>query len=195
MTRWTEEQKLKALALAEVATIREAAEQTGIPAGTIKRWRFEIRTERGEPSEPNRASKTVERLGQQAAQEAVEEARDYIVERLKGLADGLYALAEEGLAAVREFMRGDPDKGGPEPDRDSAAWLRALVGAMHYGIQDAQLLSGKPTARPEVVNRHEYDVTQRIIAERPELLDAVFAEDQQHRLAHRCRQGPPAGLG
>jgi len=182
MAKYSAALKDKALAIAEAATVREAAVETGVPEGTIKRWRHELRTERGErePSEPNRTSRNIERLAQQATREAVEEARDYIVERLKGLADGLYALAEEGLQEVRHFMGSSP-----EPDRDSAAWLRALVGAMHYGIQDAQLLSGKPTARPEVVNRHEYDITQRIITERPDLLDAIFAETQQRSVADR----------
>lgn len=189
--RWTEEQKIKALTIAETVSITEAARQTGIPAGTIKRWRSEAnRTEPSEPNEPNRTPKKLEALAKQAAQEAVAEAKDYIVERLKALADELYRLAEDGVRETRTFMARPGDK-----DRDSAAWLRAVVGAMHYAIQDAQLLSGKPTARPEVVERREYEITQRIIAERPELLDAIFAEDKQPGLEDRRGPGTRPWLG
>lgn len=174
-SRWTEEQKIKALTLAEAVSITEAAKQTGIPAGTIKRWRSEAN--RTEPGEPNRTPKKLETLAEQAAHEAVAEAKDYIVGRLKALADELYRLAEDGVRETRAFMAQPGTK-----DRDSAAWLRAVVGAMHYAIQDAQLLSGKPTARPEVVDRHEYDITQRIITD-PETLD--LAEELLRRAAGR----------
>ncbi|NPV73378.1 MAG: transposase [Pelotomaculum sp.] len=50
-SKWTEEQKIKALTIAQAVSITEAARQTGIPAGTIKRWRSEAN--RTEPSEPN----------------------------------------------------------------------------------------------------------------------------------------------
>lgn len=43
MAQWDQEKKIAALAIAEAATIREASEQTGIPEGTIKRWRSEMR--------------------------------------------------------------------------------------------------------------------------------------------------------
>lgn len=43
MAQWDEEKKMIALATAEMSTIREASEQTGIPEGTIKRWRSEMR--------------------------------------------------------------------------------------------------------------------------------------------------------
>lgn len=174
-SKWTEEQKLKALTIAEAVSITEAARQTGIPKGTIKRWRSEAnRTGRTEPSEPNRTPKKLGALAEQAAREAIAETKEYIVDRLKALADELYGLAEDSVRETRAFVARPGKK-----DRDSAAWLRAVVGAMHYAIQDAQLLSGKPTARPEVVERREYEITQRIIAERPELLDAIFAEDKR----------------
>lgn len=49
------ELKKKALAIAEAKTIREAAEATGIPEGTIKRWRSEQRAKKR--SEPERTPK------------------------------------------------------------------------------------------------------------------------------------------
>lgn len=178
MPKWSEEQKAKALTIAEAISISEAARQTGIPAGTIKRWRSEMN--RTEPSEPNRTPKKLENLAEEAIQTALEEAKEYIVDRLKALADELYSLAEDSVKETRAFMAKPGEK-----NRDTAAWLRAVVGAMHYAIQDAQLLSGKPTVRPEVIDRHEYDITQRIITERPELIDEIFAQDQRQGLADR----------
>lgn len=180
MVRYDEATKAKALMLAETLTIREAAQQTGVPEGTIKRWRFENRTE---PSEPNRTNRTPKNLGpviEKAVEKAVAEAGDYIAARIKALADELYGLAEDGVRETRAFMRSPGVK-----DRDSAAWLRSVVGAMHYGIQDAQLLSGKPTARPEVMERHEYDITKRIIAD-PE---AVELANSLLRRAANCDAG------
>lgn len=175
-SRWTEEQKIKALTIAEAVSITEAARQTGIPRGTIGRWMVEMKRNDGnETSETKRDPKTIERLAEQAAKEAVAEAKYYIVDRLKSLADELYQLAEDGIRETRQFLAAPGSK-----DRDSAAWLRAVVGAMHYGIQDAQLLSGKPTARPEVTSRYEYDITQRIIAD-PEAVD--LAENLLRRAA------------
>lgn len=190
MVKHDEAAKRKALAIADTVTVREAAAQTGVPEGTIKRWRFESRTEQGEPNRTNRTPKNLQRITEAAMARAVDEASDYIADRLKNLADGLYCLAEEGLREVREFMRSRP-----EPDRDSAAWLRALVGAMHYGIQDGQLLAGKPTARPEVMEKHDYAITHRIVAENPGVLEDVFATDQQSGLADWRRAGARARLG
>ena len=61
MAQWSEEKKMIALAAAEMSTIREASEQTGVPEGTIKRWRSEMRAagkrvriaRRLEPLKPN----------------------------------------------------------------------------------------------------------------------------------------------
>lgn len=166
--------KQKALAIAETVTVREAAEQTGVPEGTIKRWRFELRTERGEqPNRANRTPKNLQPIAEAAVARAVEEAGDYIADRLRRMADDLYSLAEQAVGKVRVAIA-DPDeveKGQrTEPhDRDGAAWVRALVGVLAQSLEKAQLLTGKPTARPEVVQRHEYDITQRIISD-PEAL-------------------------
>lgn len=178
MPKYDEALKAKALAIAEATTVREAAEQTGIPEGTIKRWRFENRRS-NEPSEPNRTNRTPKNLQpaiEQAIERATAEAGEYIVERLKALADQLYGLAEFAACKVRIAIA-DPDEvppcKQPEPhDRDGAAWVRALVGVMAQAIDKAQLLSGKPTARSEVTDRHEYDITQRIISD-PEAVEVA----------------------
>lgn len=151
MPKWTEEQKAKALAIAEAISISEASKQTGIPAGTIKRWRSEMN--RTEPSEPNRTPKKLECLQQAAVERAVEEASEYIADRLKGLADSLYRLAEKAVRKVNIAIS-DPEelpkgKKAEPHDRDGAAWVRSLVGVMGQAIDKAQLLSGKPTSRLE----------------------------------------------
>ncbi|MGB9886741.1 MAG: hypothetical protein ACPLRW_07085 [Moorellales bacterium] len=168
------ELKAKALAIAQELGAAEAARATGIPAGTIRSWLHRMQRNGNGGGRCNnvatqRETQKFKALKEEAFSRAIEEAGGYIIERLKGLADGLYAAAEEALREFRTFMARPGEK-----DRDAAAWLRAVVGAMHYAIQDAQLLSGKPTARPEVVERREYDITQRIIAD-PEALDLAEA--------------------
>lgn len=178
-TKWDTKQKMKAITLAETLGTREAARQTGIPRGTLNVWWWRVhQSERGRmPEPPYKPPQKLRDLAAQAAQEATEEVRDYIIDRLKSLADELYTLAEEGVRELRQFLANPETK-----DRDSAAWLRAVVGAMHYAIQDAQLLSGKPTTRPEVMDRHEYEITQRILAD-PEAV--VLAENLLLRAAGR----------
>jgi len=170
---WDETVKQKALAIAEVTTIREASEETGVPEGTIKRWRHEARA--NEPNRTNRTPKKLEQLQTRAVERAVNEASDYILDRLKGLADDLYALAEKAVGNLDTAIA-PRDEGGETHDRDGAAWVRALVGVMAQSVDKAQLLSGKPTIRPEVTERHVYDITERIVVEHPELVDVIFAE-------------------
>lgn len=187
--------KAKALTVAAAAGIAEASAATGVPTGTIKRWRSEAnraQTSRTEPNEPNGYSKSVKALGQQAVEAAVAEAGEYIVTRLKGLADNLYTLAEDAVGKVKvairtsdETAKSDDGLHGEAHDRDGAAWLRSLVGVLSQAIDKAQLLSGKPTVRAEVNDRHEYDITQRIVTDNPDLIDQVFAPADGSRLADR----------
>lgn len=154
---------------------------------TIGRWLSEEkRNGTAEQPEQNRTGKKLEQLQQAAIERAIQEAGDYIADRLKGLADRLYKLAEKAVGKV-DVAISDPyelpkGKTGEQHDRDGAAWVRALVGVMSQAIDKAQLLSGKPTARPEVVDRHEYEITQRIISD-PEALD--LAESLLRRAAGR----------
>jgi len=159
-TKWTEGEKQKALAIAEKLGAAEAARATGISAGTIRCWLHRQAQRNGQMQrngETQQETQKLRELKEQVFKQAVAEAGEYITDRLKGIVDELYALAEDGVKETRRFMANPGIK-----DRDSAAWLRAVVGAMHYGIQDAQLLSGKPTARPEVNNKYEHDITYRI---------------------------------
>ena len=185
ISRWTEEQKIKALTIAEAISITEAARQTGIPAGTIKRWRSEAnRAEPGELSEPSRIPKKLERLQQSAIERAVDQAGSYIADRLKGLADDLYDLAAKAMAKV-DIAISDPEelpaeKKGEPHDRDGSAWVRALIGVMAQAIDKAQLLSGKPTSRQALEGEmkqtyeHHYHIIQELVNSNPELVDAIF---------------------
>lgn len=197
------ELKLKALAIAETAGIPEASRATGIPAGTIKRWRFETRRaknpNRTEPAEPTRASQKLEALQAEAVERAVDEAGQYITQRLKGLADSLYTLAEKAVKKVDTAISDSEElhegKRAEAHDRDGAAWLRGIVGVLAQAIDKAQLLSGRPTARPEMTERHVYEITQRIIADHPEIINDIFPADLQPRLADRGGESSPAGVG
>lgn len=187
--------KAKALTISLAAGISEASRQTGVPTGTIKRWRAEANRadgKRTEPNEPNGSTKTLKAAAQEATDKAIAEAGDYITARLKGLADQLYTLAEDAVGKVgvairtdAEEKKADDDLHGEAHDRDGAAWLRGLVGVMAQAIDKAQLLSGKPTVRAEVNDRHEYQITQEIISDNPNLLDRVFAPTDGSRLANR----------
>jgi len=172
MTKWTEEQKQKALAIAEATTVREASEQTGIPAGTIKRWRKEERANR--TTEPNHANRTKEER-EEAVSKALTEAREYIVDRQKKIADELLGVAEDAVREVKIAVNG-----GYGRDKDASFWLRSLVGAMSQSIEKAQLLTGKPTSRQEqtgqVTKREEYYIEQRLQSdpEARELLKQLY---------------------
>ncbi|MHB8928772.1 MAG: hypothetical protein ACYC9Q_14215 [Bacillota bacterium] len=196
------ELKLKALTIAETAGIPEASRATGVPAGTIKRWRFENRAKnpnRTERAEPTRASQKLEALQAEAVERAVDEAGQYITQRLKGLADSLYTLAEKAVKKV-DVAICDKDelpegKTAEVHDRDGAAWLRGIVGVLAQAIDKAQLLSGRPTARPEMTERHVYEITQRIITDHPEIINEIFPADPQPRLEDRSGESSPAGVG
>ncbi|MGE5572951.1 MAG: hypothetical protein ACM3ZU_08045 [Bacteroidota bacterium] len=203
MAHYDESLKAQAIATAQAAGAAEASRATGIPAGTIRCWLH--RLQRNGATEGGRCNVATQReteklraLQETVVERAVEEASSYIADRLKGLADRLYALADKAVGKVDVAISDQTElpkgKQGESHDRDGAAWVRALVGVMAQSIDKAQLLSGKPTARPEVMNRHEYEITERIITERPELLDAVF-EDSRRGLEDRGRPGARAGLG
>lgn len=194
------EQKAQALTIAAATSIGEASRVTGVPVGTIKRWRSE--TNRSKPSDPNRSNKNLKALQEQAMEQAVTQASEYIADRLKGMADRLYGLADSAIGKVQVAIRDESEtkqandgRRGESHDRDGSAWLRGLVGVMAQSIDKAQLLSGRPTARPEVTERYEYDITQRIVAERPELIDRIFTENQRPGVADRGGSGAPARVG
>lgn len=188
MAKWTPEEKLKALALADVATCAEASKETGIPQGTIKRWRMETRASEPNDGEPNRTERTyapkrIRELTEEAAQRVQDEVSEYIEYNMKALADQYKATAKKALDKLAEAM-----DTGPREEEPMAAWVRALVGAADYALKDSQLLEGKPTERQEVRGEvtmreeHTYHVIQEIIAKDDEVANRLleaFARPQK----------------
>jgi len=160
MAKWSQEEKLKALAMAEASSIREAAAETGIPEGTIKRWRAENRTKEGR-TEPNqrtnrtRPSKKVEEIAQEATELAKKEVAEYVAEQSKSVADQLLEMIELSIREAAETI-----KRGPKKEEARAQWLRSVIGAIAQGVEKHQLLTGKATQRQEVA---QVDFTDKTI--------------------------------
>lgn len=180
MVRYDDNLKAQAIVTAQAAGAAEASRATGIPAGTIRCWLHRLQRngategDRCNNVATQRETQKLKALQETVMERAVEEASGYIADRLKGLADKLYSLAEKAVGKVDVAISDPPElpkgKQAEPHDRDGAAWVRALVGVMAQAIDKAQLLSGKPTTRPEVMERHEYDITKRIIAD-PEAVE------------------------
>lgn len=203
MAKWTEQQLAEAVALASTSSLREASRQTGIPLTTLRRaWRA---MKPGAPPPERRATGSrngaaalgeklrdmADEVRQRAIAVATERVAERLTDRLERLADQLYALAFKAATKV-DIAISDPDEAPegklPEPHtRDGAAWVRALVGVLAQAVDKAQLLAGKPTARPEMLERREYYITERIVSEHPELLDAIF--DRRQAMRHVAEPG------
>lgn len=167
--KWTEEQKFAALTIAESSTCSDASEQTGIPTGTIKRWRMEIRGNEPTEPEPNEPPIRIKKV-QQAAQEMVDQATVKSQEIIEAL---LIDKSEELANRILDVARLAADKMewslnvGPNETEPMAGWLKAAAGAMHLAIDKAQLLTGKPTSRSEIKGELQMkeEHTQRIVHE------------------------------
>jgi len=177
-TKWTAEQKQKALVIAEASSLAEAARETGVPRGTIGRWIAEMKrndeTETGE-TETKRTLKKIRKVAEQAAEEAKDEVRDYIADKARNVADDILGMVKTALAEAEAVIAN-----GPNADEPKAGWLRAVIGAMAQGVEKHQLLTGKPTTRQamegQVAQRYEYDITQKIVTdpETAELADKLL---------------------
>lgn len=194
MARWDDETKLKALTMAEATSIAEASRQTGVPEGTIKRWRSENRTEPNR-TEPNPVPKKIEAMAQEATARAVEAASEQIADRTAQVAESILALVEQAVNEIESAM-----KEGPKEKEFQSAWIRALVGVLGQGIEKHQLLTGQPTARQalegQVTQRYEYEieVTEQIVREAPDLIDRIFAPNTAS-VEGRGSQSAPFRLG
>lgn len=167
MAKWTEEDKLRALAIAEASSAGEASKQTGIPRGTILTWMRAVNQSEDNQSIKNQSSlpKKVREVAEQAVEEAKAEVKEYMIDRVKQVSDGLLELVELAKEEAAELIRS-----GKDPDDSKAQWLRSVVGAIAQGIEKHQLLEGKPTQRSEVkqdvsVNDDRYETTLRDIRE------------------------------
>lgn len=176
MKLWPLARKMEALTIAETLSPKEAEQRTGIPRRTIYRWVQEVRKGDGSDTAGSGLGARAEELRKAGMEKAVSTAVAYTAEKLQALAERSYAVAEKVTGRVEEVIAADA---GEDDNllRAMAVWLRALTGVYAQYLDRAQLLSGNPTARPEVTGRREYGITQRIVAAQPELIDAIFAPD------------------
>lgn len=174
---WPLAQKMEAMTIAETLGMKDAVFKTGIPNRTIYKWLEEVRkAEKSDVAQSGHFAR-VEELRKAGIEKAVAAAAVYTAEKLKALADRSYGVAEKVTGRVEEVIAaesGDDD----HRLRANAAWLRALTGVYAQYLDRAQLLSGSPTARPEVTRRSEYEITRRIVAAQPDLIDAIFAPEK-----------------
>lgn len=192
--------KEKVLTIARGATIREASEQTGVPEGTIKKWRYLERernegngtagngteTQKKDPEEIARA---------EAVTQALAEAKEYIEDAQKARANRMLIGVDKAVEKIDEIL----SLGKEDWNSDTAIFLRSVVGVVSQFVEKAQLLTGKPTSHQkesgQVNNRYEYDITQRIIAD-PEAVElansllrrAANSDASTHGMGHNRRQ-------
>ena len=148
MAKWTEEDKLRALAIVETSSASEASRQTGIPRGTILGWMQEWKSANGESiNNQSTFPKRVREISDEAMAEAKEEVREYLVDKVKEWSNSIMQMSMKAAERAFEVVQHQP------PDDistvDLARWLHALVGAMDYGVKNHQLLEGKATSRAE----------------------------------------------
>jgi transposase-like protein len=168
MAAWSEEDKAKALAIASTAGPAEASRATGVPAGTIRSW---VHRERHGPRRKKedaravgkpRTNKKLKAAADECMDIAKVQAADVVADRIAEVAEGILSAIELSLTKITDTIML-----GPVDGEYNSAWLRALVGVMAQGVEKHQLLLGQPTSRQalegQVTNRHEYDITQRII--------------------------------
>jgi len=194
MARWTEEQKQKALALAEATSAREASKQTGIPLSTIGRWMGQQKrngtngTEQVERNGTERPSKKTREIAEEAIEEAKEAVKEYVIDRSKEVADGILDMVKKAVIEADRII-----KEGPKEEEPNAGWLRAVVGAMAQGVEKYNLMTGQPTSRQEMKNtfhrREEHII--RILQEDPEALEAL---EQLNRRARALKGADDGGL-
>lgn len=174
MAKWDQETKTKALDIAEKATIRQAAEATGVPEGTIKRWRSEtgFRTNRTDNSEPNRTENS---------KAAVDRLKPY---QFKPGQSGNPGGKPKGMGKFRELCRSYMEEAVEaivELARKKKTPPSIKLAAWQYLLDQGW---GKPRQAVEVggqvTNRYEWDITQRIISD-PE--STQLAEQLLTRLA------------
>lgn len=156
MAKWSQEEKLKALAMAEASSLTEAAKATGIPRGTIGRWMAEMkRNSETETGETKRPPQKIKQIAEQATELAKKEVAEYVAEQSKTVADQLLEMIELSIREAAETI-----KRGPKKEEARAQWLRSVIGAIAQGVEKHQLLTGKATQRQEVA---QVDFTDKTI--------------------------------
>lgn len=167
MAKWTDEDRTKALTIAQTAGAAEASRATGIPAGTIRSWMYrEVhgsrKKENAQAVKEPRTSKKMRDAAAECMEQAKAQAANIVAQRITAIADRMLGVIELSVEKIEDTINK-----GPMKDEFRSAWLRSLIGAMAQGVEKHQLLLGQPTSRQalegQVTNRYEYDITQRII--------------------------------
>lgn len=177
-------QVAEALALAAVKGPAQAARELGIPSGTIKSWRNRFGST-PPPVATESATDTVATDGVQPEGRNTRDSQGRFIPGVSGNPAGQ-------TSSVREAKRRAEEKA---PDAIDMLWTIAsdVDAAKGTRVQALSELLDRGLGKPkqaidlygEVTDRHEYDITTRVIAERPDLLDEIFTPDQQPRLASR----------
>lgn len=176
MAKWDEKTKAKALAIAEAISIVEASRQTGVPEGTIKRWRHNLsKPNRTERTEPNQTNKKMKAIAKEAIEEVKAEVREVVADQVAQATEQILSMVTLSIREIEKTIGKGPGELEPR-----AGWLRALVGAMGQGIEKYQLLTGQPTSRQalegQVTKREEYYIEQKLQSdpESRELLKQLY---------------------
>lgn len=174
MVKWSDEDKLRALAIVEASSAGEASKKTGIPRGTILAWmRNNQSTSITQSEQSIILPKKVREVAEKAIEQAKEEVKEYVQDQIKVVADKLMSMNQLAIDAIEQTI-----KEGPKEDESNAQWLRSLVGVIAQGVEKHQLLDGKPTQRSEVtadvVNEKQYHIIQQVLREDEELADRII---------------------
>jgi transposase-like protein len=179
---YTPDFKTKAVAMAVATTQQSAANELGIPVGTLARWVLE---ERGNSGKPTRQ---VRKKAREIADEARAEVKAYAVDRMRGVTDDLLGVIEKATKQAAKVLEKGPGKG-----ESRANWLKSVAAVLDSSVEQYQLLSGKPTGRihqtGQVTDKHEYHITQTVTTD-PDL--RTRARDLW-RDAHRRRAAADMG--
>lgn len=163
MPKYTEEEKQKALALAEATSFGAASEKLGIPKTTIWRW-YQKQNGTYDETERNVTPKKAKEIAKEATKEAKEEVKQYIVEQSKKVADDILSMVKKAVIEAGHII-----DHGPNKNEKMSEWLRAVIGAMAQGVEKHQLLTGKPTSRQALegqvnyTNEQRYHIIQEIV--------------------------------
>jgi transposase-like protein len=179
---YTPEFKAKVVAMAVTTTQQTAANEFGVPVGTLARWVLEERGNSG------KTARKIRKNAREVADEARAEVKQYAVDRMKGVTDNLLGVIEKATKQAATVLEKGPGKG-----ESRANWLKSVAAVLDSSVEQYQLLSGKPTGRihqtGQVTDKHEYHITQTVTAD-PDL--RTRARDLW-RDAHR--RGASADMG
>ncbi len=174
--KWTEEQRVYALSIADATSAAEASKQTGIPRGTILSWMATINQDPINQSDQSiKVSKRVKGVTDEAIERAKESVAQIVVDQSTELANRILSMVRLAIEKSEQALIAGPNEGEP-----MAGWLKATAGVMHLGVEKAQLLTGKPTSRSEIKGELalKEEHTQRIVHE----LFAAYPDEENRWL-------------